>query len=246
MRIFKGMFLLKKEKDYAVGEIKRLCNKYNDKQTSDTKAEKCLYQSYFRDVEECLKDCFCESFGSIRRCLSFVRYAQSCDDINYKRIARCKIFFFLMELYQLVPDAISISDFPSCKDLLKLSGDDLVSAANDLVGTKVVKGQVSLVLLGKGVENIIKVGDVMAYYDNMITEMQSDINEKGLSNILLESFLLQKAKAEYAYCFLAMLKIEHGIVKETKSVHDAQKDIEQYENMCQQNNIGGLSISNNV
>ena len=246
MRIFKGMFLLKKDKELVIGEIKKLCNKYNDKQANDIKTEKSLYQTYFRDVDYCLKDCFYESFGSIRRCLSFVKNAQSSDDLNYKRIAGYRIFFFLMELYQSVPDAISINDFPSCKDLLKLSGEDLVSAANDLVGNKVVKSQVSLALLGKGTENLIKIGDVMAFYDNMASEMQADINEKGLSDISLESFLLKKAKAESAYCFLALLKVGHGIEKEAKSVQEARKDIEQYESFCQQNNVGNLVISNNT
>ena len=138
-----------------------------------------------------------------------------------------------MELYRTVPDAISINDFPSCKDLLQLSEEDLVSVANDLVGNKVVKSKVSFVLLGKGMDNLIKIGDVMAFYDNIVNEMQADINEKGHSEISLESFLLMKAKAEYAYCFLAMLKVGHGIEKEAKSIQEVRKDIEQYESFCQ-------------
>ena len=86
----------------------------------------------------------------------------------------------------------------------------------------------------------------MAFYDNMANEMQADINEKGLSDISLESFLLKKAKAEYAYCFLAMLKVGHGIGKEAKSIQEARKAIEQYEDFCQQNSIGNLTISNNT
>jgi len=57
--------------------------------------------------------------------------------------------------------------------------------------------------------------------------------------------LLKKAKAEYAYCFLAMLKVGHSIGKEAKSIQEAQKDIVQYESFCLQNNIGNLIISNN-
>lgn len=132
------------------------------------------------------------------------------------------------------------------KNLLQLSEEDLVSAANDLVGNNVVKSKISFVLLGKGMDNLIKIGDVMAFYDNMANEMKADINEKVFSDISLESFLLKKAKAEYAYCFLALLKVGRGIGKEAKSIHEARKDIEQYEDFCQQNCIGNLLISNNT
>lgn len=246
MNTFKGMFLLKKEKETTVFAIKRLCDSYSSKQANNTKEEKGLYRNYFHDVKELLKEYFHESFGSIRRCLAFANGAQLTDDIYYQRVACFRVLCFLLELYRTVPDAISINDFPSCKDLLKLSSEDLVSTANDLVGNKVVKGQVSLALLGKEVENLIKIGDVMAFYENMANEMQADINEKGLSDISLESFLLKKAKAEYAYCFLAMLKVGQGVGKGAQSVIDAQKDIRQYEDYCQQNNIGNFIISNNT
>ena len=245
MNTFKGMFLLKKEKNETVCAIKELCDSYSGRQANNTKEEKKLYRDYFHDVNECLRECFYETFGSIRRCLAFAYKAQHTDDICYQRVALYRIFCFFMELYRTVPEAISINDFPSCKDLLQLSEEDLVSAANDLVGDKIVKSKVSIVLLGKGMDSLIKIGDVMAFYDNMANEMQADINEKGLSDISLESFLLKKAKAEYAYCFLAMLKVGHSIGKEAKSIQEAQKDIEQYESFCLQNNIGNLTISNN-
>lgn len=246
MNTFKGMFLLKKEKNETVCAIKELCDSYSGRQANNTKEEKSLYHNYFHDVNECLKECFYETFGSIRRCLAFVYGAQHTDDICYQRVALYRVFCFFMELYRIVPDAISINDFPSCKDLLLLSEEDLVSAANDLVGNNVVKSKVSFVLLGKGMDNLIKIGDVMAFYDNMANEMQADINEKGLADISLESFLLKKAKAEYAYCFLALLKVGRGIGKEAKSIHEARKNIEQYEDFCQQNNIGNLIISKNT
>lgn len=246
MNTFKGMFLLKKDKETTACAIKELCDSYSGRKANNIKEEKSLYRSFFHDVNKCLKEFFYETFGSIRRCLAFANGAQHTDDIYYQRVALYRVFGFLMELYGTVPDAISINDFPSCKELLKLSADDLVSAANDLVGNQVVKGKVSFILLGKGMDNLIKIGDIMAFYDNMVNEMQADINEKGHSDISLESFLLKKAKAEYAYCFLAMLKVGHGIGKEAKSVIDAQKDIMQYEDYCQQNNIGNLVISNNT
>ena len=246
MNTFKGMFLLKKDKETTACAIKELCDSYSGRKANNIKKEKSLYRSFFHDVNKCLKDFFYETFGSIRRCLTFANGAQYTDDICYQRVAIYRVFGFLMELYRTVPDAISINDFPSCKELLKLSAEDLVSAANDLVGNQVVKGKASLILLGKGMDNLIKIGDVMAFYDNMANEMQADINEKGLLDISLESFLLMKAKAEYAYCFLAMLKVGHGIGKEAKSVIDAQKDIMQYEDYCQQNNIGSLVIANNT
>ena len=223
-----------------------MCDSYSGRQANNTKEEKKLYRDYFHDVNECLRECFYETFGSIRRCLAFVYGAQHTDDICYQRVALYRVFCFLMELYRIVPDAISINDFPSCKDLLQLSEEDMVSAANDLVGNNVVKSKISFVLLGKGMDNLIKIGDVMAFYDNMANEMKADINEKVFSDISLESFLLKKAKAEYAYCFLALLKVGRGIGKEAKSIHEARKDIEQYEDFCQQNCIGNLVISNNT
>ena len=246
MNTFKGMFLLKKEKNETVCAIKELCDSYSGRQANNTKEEKSLYHEFFHDVNECLKECFYETFGSIRRCLAFVYGAQHTDDICYQRVALYRVFCFLMELYRIVPDAIFINDFPSCKDLLQLSEEDMVSAANDLVGNNVVKSKISFVLLGKGMDNLIKIGDVMAFYDNMANEMKADINEKVFSDISLESFLLKKAKAEYAYCFLALLKVGRGIGKEAKSIHEARKDIEQYEDFCQQNCIGNLVISNNT
>ena len=246
MNTFKGMFLLKKDKETTACAIKELCDSYSGRKANNIKEEKSLYRGFFHDVNKCLKEFFYETFGSIRRCLTFANGAQYTDDICYQRVAIYRVLVFLMELYGTVPDAISINDFPSCKELHKLSAEDLVSAANDLVGNQVVKGKVSFILLGKGMDNLIKIGDVMAFYDNMANEMQADINEKGLLDISLESFLLMKAKAEYAYCFLAMLKVGHGIGKEAKSVIDAQKDIMQYEDYCQQNNIGSLVIANNT
>ena len=246
MNTFKGMFLLNKEKNETVCAIKELCDSYSGRQANNTKEEKSLYHEFFHDVNECLKECFYETFGSIRRCLAFVYGAQHTDDICYQRVALYRVFCFLMELYRIVPDAIFINDFPSCKDLLQLSEEDMVSAANDLVGNNVVKSKISFVLLGKGMDNLIKIGDVMAFYDNMANEMKADINEKVFSDISLESFLLKKAKAEYAYCFLALLKVGRGIGKEAKSIHEARKDIEQYEDFCQQNCIGNLVISNNT
>lgn len=246
MDIYRGMLLLRKDKESTLRDIKSLCDKYNAKQTNNIniQEEKSIYRNYFHDVGVCLKACFYDSFGCIRRCLSFIKFAQSNDDINYQRIAMFRVFGFLMNLYQIVPKAISIDDFPSCKDLLKLSEGDLLSAANDLIGNKVVKGQISLVLLGKDAGELLKISDIMAFYDNMANDMLGDINEKMGVNISLESFLLAKAKAESAYCFLAMLKIGHSIEKETKSVFDARKDIEKYEEICQQNGISGLMISN--
>ena len=243
MDTFKGMFLLKKDKNVTIRAIKELCDCYSGRQANNIKEEKSLYHDYFHDVNECLRECFYETFGSIRRCLAFAYGAQHTDDICYQRVALYRVFCFLMELYRTVPDAISINDFPSCKDLLQLSEEDLVSVANDLVGNKVVKSKVSFVLLGKGVDNLIKIGDVMAFYDNMANEMQADINEKGLSDISLESFLLKKAKAEYAYCFLAMLKVGHSIGKEAKTIKENLTDDES--NNTDMNNMIFITQSKN-
>ena len=198
MNTFKGMFLLKKDKETTACAIKELCDSYSGRKANNIKEEKSLYRSFFHDVNKCLKDFFYETFGSIRRCLTFANGAQYTDDICYQRVAIYRVFGFLMELYRTVPDAISINDFPSCKELLKLSAEDLVSAANDLVGNQVVKGKASLILLGKGMDNLIKIGDVMAFYDNMANEMQADINEKGLLEAQAEQIRNARNMADWA------------------------------------------------
>ena len=164
------------------------------------------------------------------RCKKKVMAYQTLDDLDIGK-ATFDIVNMLWELKSLVETMIPIKDLPSCKELTKLSSDDIMSKAKDLVKNDIIKAVVGVVLLGKKVNDVVNIEDVKNYYADRLKQLDCEIQVKGGSVSPIEQYLLDKFNAEIGYCNLALFKSGIGITNELKGlVETGKKHIERFEN----------------
>lgn len=219
------IFVGVKPKDYILSRIDGLGEKYSGR-SGDSRA---LLKSYCHDTIEVLEDCFDTSLLGITRCINKVKLYQGGDNVNTEQ-AIFYIVDMLIRLKNIAKAMVPIKDLPSCKSLIGLSSEDIVSKAKDLVKNDIVRVGVSALLLGSSINKVVKIEDVKWFYKDSLEELNNEILIKGNSVSPLEQFLLDKFNAEIGYCNLAMTKAGIGAFDAVKDIVEiAMKDIEKYE-----------------
>ena len=167
----------------------------------------------------------------MRRCKARVAAYQNKDDVGIDN-ASFDIFNMLCELKLLVRTMVPIKDLPSCKKLAELSAEDVVSKAKNLVKNDIVKAGVGALLLGFKIDDVVKIEDVRSYYNDRLTQLNSEILAKHENPSPIEQYLLDKFHAEIGYCNLALFNAGIGIADEMRGlVEIGKRHIEKYENM---------------
>lgn len=217
-----------KGKEYTLTRIDNLCQKYRGRYGD----VRILFKNYCYDTIAVFEECFDTSLLGITRCINKVKRYQSLDNCDYNK-AILDIVDMLIKLKGIVNSMVPIKDLPSCRELTKLSAEDIVSKGKDLVKSDIIKTSIAVLSLGSKVGKIIHIEDVKRYYMNSIDELQNELQLKGKTISSTEQFLLDKFKAEIGYCNLAMIKAGIGMIDEVEELAEiAKKDIEKFENQC--------------
>ena len=173
------------------------------------------------------------------RCKHKVQAYQSLDNIDLL-YATMDIVDMLLNLKVLVKTMVPIKDLPSCKKLLDLSPEEIISKSKDLVKNDIVKAATGVLLLGSKINDVVKIEDVKNYYSGRLVQLRSEIFAKNEQVSPIEQFLLDKFNAEIGYCNVALLKTGIGITEELKGLADiGKKHIEKFVNH-RDNNSGQL------
>lgn len=234
---FNEIYIATKEINYVEARIDELCHKYSTRHVVDYVQQRTLFRSYCHDTIRVFDDCFETSMLGMIRCKNKVLAYKSLDNIDM-RYAVADIIGMLMNLKALVKTMVSIKDLPSCKKLIELSPEDIISKSKDLVKGNVVKATLGVLLLGSKVHDVVKIEDVRNYYSGRLVQLKSEIFAKNEKVSPMEQFLLDKFNAEIGYCNLALFKSGIGITEELKGLADiGKKHIENYV-IHQQNNYG--------
>lgn len=224
------IYVAVKEIDYIENQIDRLCEKYNNRTCVDYVQQRALFRSYCNDTIKVFDDCYETSMLGMQRCKLKEKTYQTIDDLDI-RSATYDIVGMLCELKDITRTMVSIKDLPSCKKLVELNGEDIVSKAKDLIKNDIVKAGIGVCLLGSKISDAITINDVKGYYNDRLAQLNSEILTKGKLPSPLEQFLLDKFNAEIGYCNLASFKAGIGVAEELKGlVEIGRKHIEKYEN----------------
>lgn len=228
-----------KEIDYIEAKIGNLCGKYNSRRGSDFIQQRALFRSYCHDTIELFNDCFETSMLGMIRCIARVETYQMKDNVEIDK-ATFDIVNMLWELQSLVRAMIPIKDLPSCKELTLLSPEDIISKAKNFVKSDIVKAGAGALILGSKINDMVKIEDVRNYYNDRLTQLNSEILTKRVSPSLIEQYLLDKFNAEIGYCNLAMFKAGIGMADEIRGLAEiGKKHIQKFENM-QKDNSGAI------
>lgn len=224
-----GIFIIK-GKENAVTQIEQLCTRYNSKNAANNVQSVALFKAYCRETINMLETCFVTEMQGAARCKRFVEAFLHTDDINMTQAGTIQIFDMLMRLRNIAQNSIRIKDMPSCKKLTKLSTEDAVAAATDLIKSDIVKGIAKSLLLGTKFKDAIEISDVRKYYNDQIEELQKELHEEQREITPIEQFLMDKFNAEIGYCDIASIKTGTGIAKEAVGLLDiARKNIDKFE-----------------
>ena len=224
-----------KDKEYVIAKIEDLCQKYNSRNGTNINQQKALFRSYCHDTVMVFNQCFETTMLGMSRCINKIEEFRKLDNIDIGK-GTLVILNMLVDLKEIVSSMIPIKDFPSCKNLIGLSAEDIIAKAKDLIRNDIVKVGIGALLLGKKVNDVVKIEDIRNYYQRYLEELQSEIRTKCNSASLIEQYLLDKFNAEIGYCNLALVKAGIGITKELKDMAEiGMKHIEKFE----QNNFNG-------
>ena len=231
------IYVAVKDIDYIEAKIGNLCDKYNNRHGVDYKQQRALFRNYCHDTIKVFDECFETSMLGMMRCKARVKVYQTIDTLEIDK-ATFDIINMLCELKTIVRTMIPIKDLPSCKKLIELSPEDLLSKAKDLIKGDIVKAGVGALLLGSKITDIIEIEDVRSYYNNKLDELNCEILEKGGTKSPIEQYLLDKFNAEVGYCNLALFKAGINISKELKDmVEIGKRHIEKFETQQQNSSV---------
>lgn len=226
----KGIFIITLGVDNLIRKIDELCSKYNRRSVVNDKQYVALYRLYCHDVISMLDTSFELGMWGVERCKRFIERCSGSDDINIINVTLSLIISMLLDLKYMAQNSIPIKDFPSCKKLTELSGEDAISLSKDLVKNGIIKDSISLMLLGKAVCDGIEIVHVRQFYEDMLNELRREMVEEQHTLMPIEQFLIDKCNAEIGYCDLAMIKTGLKAGKEATELMDtAHKNIDQFE-----------------
>ena len=226
---FDGLIVAIKETDYIETKIKDLCEKYNYRRGDNYIQQRAWFRSYCHDTLQFIDECFETTMLAMVRCKAIIEAYKNKDDVNVE-LASYDIFQILCELLDVVRRMVYIKDLPSCKKLIGLSAEDIISQAKDLVKSDVVKGTIAALLLGSKVCDVFKIDDVRNFYKDELEELNSELQIKDKTPSPIEQFLFDKFNAEIGYCNLALFKTGINITRELEDLAKiAHKNIEKYE-----------------
>lgn len=138
----------------------------------------------------------------------------------------------LCEIKDRFSHAIPLSQLPSCKHFLSNENDLFEAAIKELCDNAIVKQLINIGAIAKGVYDATTIVEVLMFYRNIVRELEWEINNANWKLCDVERWLLDKAKAECGYCFLALVKVGYSISRDIKDFINevkAQNYIKEFE-----------------
>lgn len=151
-----------------------------------------------------LNDCFESGMYLIEKYKRMINRHKDSDDVN--RLGDCKMIScaILIELSAQLCSVIPLKDFPTCKPILDCSKEVAMECVKDMTDDKFVK--MGLVSMLSKIDDKVTIESVWHFYNNIIVELEWEVGLEGWSLCTQEQALYEKAKAERAYCYKAMVK----------------------------------------
>lgn len=225
------IFLLKKDKDFVLDKIDKIFRKYQTINATNDVQRRTIMRQCCHDIDCLLDECFEPSLLGVAKCKQKTNKCYCVDNPMLVDASFCILGRLLSDLKARTYNAIPLKDYPSCRKLVGLSPEDVVSKTKDLVKNDIVKAGVCFLLLGLGVGKAINIADIKKLYKGFLDELQKEILEKNDGISPVEQELMDWFNAEIGYCDLAMCKAGISIGENVAELIDiAQKNIERYEN----------------
>lgn len=210
-----GIFIIVKDKESSLEQFNKLKERYGNLHGGyNLHQELNLCKAYSHDLQSAIKECFESEMYGPQNCLKKLAVYQMNDDPSKVYTFSTYTADIAGGLYTIIKNSVPIKDFPSCKKLSELSYDDALSAINDLRKNDIVKVVVASALLGKKINDRIRISDIESFYKDQIKELETELQQVGRPPIEMEEYLLNKFKAELGYCQRARIKTGLGITKE--------------------------------
>lgn len=238
------IFLLKKDKEIVLSKIDEIFQKYQTINPTNNVQRRSILRKCCHDIDCLLDECFEPSLWGVAKCKKKTNNCYRADDPLLVDASFCILGQMLSDLKSRTYSAIPLKDYPSCRKLVGLSPEDIISKTKELVKNDIVKAGVCFLLLGLGIGDAINIVDIKKLYQGFLDELQKEIQDKNNGINSVEQELMDWFNAEIGYCDLAMCKAGISIGENVEELIDiAQKNIERYESRSLKENN---SISRNA
>lgn len=225
------IFILKKDKGCVIDQIDKLFQKYQTINPANNVQRRSILRTCCHEIDSLLDECFEPSLWGVAKCKQKTNRCFRVDNPLLVDASFCILGQMLSDLKARTYSAIPLKDYPSCRKLIGLSSEDVISKTKDLVKNDIVKAGVCFLLLGLGVGDAINIADIKKLYQGFLDELQKEIMEKNNGISPVEQELMDWFNAEIGYCDLAMCKAGISIGENVVELVDiAQKNVERYEN----------------
>lgn len=227
------IFILKKNKEFVIDQIDKLFQKYQTINPANNIQYRNILRKCCREIDSLLDECFEPSLLGVAKCKQKTNRCYHVDDPLLVNASFCILGQMLSDLKARTYSAILLKDYPSCRKLIGLSPEDIISKTKDLVKNEIIKAGVCFLLLGSDVGDVITIADIKKLYRGLLDELQKELREKNDGINPVEQNLMCWFNAEIGYCDLAMFKAGMSIGENAAELNAiASKNIEKYENSC--------------
>ena len=238
-------FILKKDKEYVLRRIDEIIQKYQIVNSTTNVQRRAIMRQCCRDIDCMLDECYEPSLWGVAKCKQKTNRCFCVDDPLLVDASFYILGQMLFDLKARTCTAIPLKDYPSCRKLVGLSPEDVISKTKDLVKNDIVKAGVCFLLLGLGIGDVISIADIKKLYQGFLDELQKELLEKNDGINPVEQDLMDWFNAEIGYCDLAMCKAGLSIGENVAElIAIAQKNIEKFENNCLMRNSNTVLVKN--
>lgn len=220
--------------------IDEICSWANSHHAANMQEEIKLTKAYCRKIIDMLNDCFVDGVWAVektkRRLANHIEHANE----NLVQAIQWDAASVLTEIKSMLPNAVSFANMPSCKPLLAMAKDLLVSQLKQLSDNKSLRTFADLVEIGADAAESIRLGKLFRFYNHYVEELERAMDEKQGELTAPERWLLMKSRAERAYSCQLMTKHGFSIAKDIAEIMqnvNMEEEIQQFEALPQPNAI---------
>ena len=183
------------------------------------------------------------SFSNVNQIIKECQYVISSNVLQIG--ALINIQSFVNNVNANLPKAWKDSDWPSCKDLLKISDMDIIEKGKDLVVDKTTKNKIQRILNLKTASDIITTGTLALYYLEILDSIKMERTLNTYDPHKNKQYILGKALQELHFCDCVMLKTGEKIIEEkAKEYMEALKEYRKQKDRLLRNNSTIVSLYN--
>lgn len=228
-----------------IAEIRDWANKHH---AANAQEEIKLTKAYCRKIINLLDDCFVDGVWAVVKTKRRLKTHMESVNDTLVGVIQYDAASVLAEIQSMLPNAVSFANLPSCRPLLALTKELVVSKLKQLSDNKIFQTLVDAVEISADTVESVQLGKLLKYYNHYVEELESAMEEKPGALTAPEQWLLAKSRAERAYSYQLMLK--HGVtiskdIAEIMKAVNIDDDIRQYEALPNKiiDNPGNLTLA---